>query len=175
MDDIFDQSDDAEAKYLDNQFRRNIESWQRTGYREALVGQDEDDDDQSPHLQAAFDAGYAAANQLSRRASKQRATVALICQMYEDKILLTEDPSVLGHHLVKLQSLREEWEKVSKDLQQLTEHLAQDPTITSHAGRGIKDVTDLFETKAKHQFDEKSLTSRTNDVLCTLNCPIQLS
>lgn len=175
LEDIFDQSDESEVKHLAGQFKRRVESWQKTGYREALV--ETDSDEQSQSLQAAFDTGYATANQLVRRLSQHRTSVALIYQLYQNKVL--EGPN--DYHqsaLEKLQSISHEWEKVIGHLHQYVlgiedKHMSDVTPETASSSCDIVKVQ--FLKSVKTVFSEEDLIARTNLVLCELRCPLKIT
>ena len=131
LEDVFDQSEDSEARYFENQWKNNVESWTRTGYRDALLEDDNAGDDaENPVLQSAFDAGYRAANAVTRRISSHRTVVTLVCRQVFDKAFDVggEDgapPAPPETSLGKLRQLEAEWEKVFGDLHQLVTNVEE--------------------------------------------------
>ena len=112
-DDVFDQSEEAEKRDLQRQFDRYTSGFYKTGFREALEVENNENEE---ILQKAFDEGYAKGFRMATEFNTMRFTAKLVEGMYENKrlVLSCQEPPPL----LKLRSFNSKLDELQTQIQQ---------------------------------------------------------
>lgn len=153
IEDLFDQSEEAEKKTLERQFDNYASNFFQSGFREAMM----DDEANEKELQVAFDSGYKIGHEIASQFGTLQYTTKLIEGLYEDKRLKPpEDESLL---------------QALKDFNCRMERLAKDLSELMNSAQSVDQVNQKFNELV--QMD--NLKAEVREILQNLSCPTNVA
>lgn len=153
LDDVFDQSEEAEKRDFERQFDQYTSKFVKAGYRTALENEEANEE----ILQNAFDKGYVFGFQAALEFNQFRLSHKMIELMYvEGRLKAEQEPEAL----VRLQSFSQKLDKIQREVVQRFQ------SITNSDEETTKQIQDLIQLPL--------LKSESNGILTTLNCPIKI-
>ena len=161
IEDVFDQSENAEFLERDRIYDHFVKSHRKAGYRLALL---EHEETESKTLQDAFDSGYKALTAFSMQLTYCKSTLALLCDM---------DIGMSESGLTELRKCLHALDASHKKIHQIISNPEENAKELKE-GVDIDDVHQWFEQKMLDMIDLEDFISTTNTLLESLKCPVRL-
>lgn len=156
LEDVFDQSEEAEKRDFDRQFEKYTSKFVKAGFRNAL----ENEETNEEVLQNAFDKGYEFGFQKALEFNQFRLSHKMIeLMLVEGRLLASEEE-------------KEEQEPAFRRLQSFSQKLEKIQTKLVQRFQSITKSEDVEQIQELIQLP--LLKSESNDILKDLNCPIKI-
>lgn len=163
IEDVFDQSQEAEAAESNRRFDNYTAGFFKAGFREALG----DDQSNEVTLQSSFDEGYRTGFGLSKAFASLRYSLNLIEGMYADGRLIFDSRAKLE----ALKGFNEKLNKLHRELSVLMNN--KDWCRTSEFD--VEIMNELLCNKVDKLINLKELKREADKILKGLRCPVNVA